>query len=132
MSKVADPLGPWLWGRDLRYAALAVICLTHGPVSIAELAARLSDLGFDPVDHKVLADALGHEVRRGRLVRVARGVYREGQIASRTRERILSRWRRSLPLPARPGPNLVRVDAEERRTDDGITIRTVYTADDLA
>jgi len=26
----------------------------------------------------------------------------------------------------------VRVDAEERRTDDGLTIRTVYTADDLA
>ncbi len=33
-------------------------------------------------------------------------------------------------LLPREGPNLVRVDGDERRTDDGITVRTVYTADD--
>ncbi|MDQ6613899.1 MAG: methylmalonyl-CoA mutase family protein [Actinomycetota bacterium] len=128
MPTIADPLTAQLWGRDLRYAALAVICLAGGPVSVGGVAAQLRHLGFDPVDRKALADALGHEVRRGRLRRVGRGRYAEGQMAPRTRQRILARWRRSLPLPR----NLTSVDADERRTDDGIPIRTVYTADDLA
>ena len=129
MPIIADPLDPGLWGRDLRYAALALICLAHRPVSITDLAARLSDLGFEPVDRKRLADALGHEVLRGRLLRVERGHYAEGKIALRTRQRILHRWRRSLPLAR---PNLKGMEADERRTDDGIPIRTVYTAADLA
>jgi methylmalonyl-CoA mutase, N-terminal domain len=73
MGPISEPLHPLLWGRHLRYAARAVLCL------------------------------------------------------ARTRYRILARWRRSLPLP----PNLRPMASEERRTDSGIEIRPVYTAEDL-
>jgi len=97
-------------------------------MSIGGLAGYLGAAGFDQVDRKTLADALGHEVARGRLRRVERGRYGRGEIAPRTRYRILARWRRSFPLSR----NLTTVDADERRTDDGIPVQTVYTAQDLA
>ncbi len=56
-------------------------------------------------------------------------MYAEGRIAPSTRQRVLARWRRSLPLPGR---NLTLMANDERRTDAGIPIRPVYTADDLA
>jgi methylmalonyl-CoA mutase, N-terminal domain len=129
MGPVSEPLQPLLWGRHLRYAALAVLCLARRPLGVAELLERLEGQGFTVVGRrpaKTLADALGHEVATGRLCRKARGEYRIGQIAPRTRCRILARWRRSTPLP-----NLSPMASDERRTDSGIEIRPVYTAGDL-
>ena len=138
MGPVSAPLSANLWGRHLRYAVLAVMCHARRPMGVAELLADLEARGFTVVGRrpaKTLADALGHEAARGRLIRVARGEYVVGQIAPRTRYRILARFRRSMPLP-RPVPqkvpNLAGMATDERRTDSGIEILPVYTADELA
>jgi methylmalonyl-CoA mutase N-terminal domain/subunit len=129
MGPVSEPLTPLLWGRHLRYAALAVLCQARRPLGVSDLLARLEGHGFTVVGRrpaKTLADALGHEVALGRLRRTARGEYGIGKIAPRTRYRILARWRRSTPLP-----NLSAMASDERGTDSGIEIRPVYTAGDL-
>jgi methylmalonyl-CoA mutase N-terminal domain/subunit len=76
---------------------------------------------------KVIADALGHEVSRGRLRRVDRGLYGLGQVPGRTMTRIRARLRAT---PAY-GSNLVAMASDARRTDSGIEIRPVYRPGDL-
>jgi hypothetical protein len=93
-----------LWGRDLRHAILALAASNSWRVwSIPELDAALQRCGLTVVgaqSSKVLADALGHEVYRGRMVRIARGHYRFGRMAPRTRRRVIRRLR----LTPRPAP----------------------------
>lgn len=89
------PLPRVLWGRDLRHAVLGLAAWDGRRVwSIPELQAALQRRGLAIAGDrpgKVLADALGHEVYRGRIVRVARGRYRFGRMAARTRRRVIRR-----------------------------------------
>jgi len=129
-NTISRPLEAELWGRDLRYAALAILILYPGPNSVQEILDVLEATGFTILGvrpAKVLADALGHEVRRGRAIRVGRGVYARGHIAGTTRRRILARYRNRNLAP----PNLEGMASDERRTDSGITIQPLYTAEDL-
>jgi hypothetical protein len=59
-------------------------------VSVRELVARLAARGFqlDGRASKIISDALRWEVRRGRVVRVARGRYRHGSAPISTARRI--------------------------------------------
>jgi hypothetical protein len=96
-----DGLPPQLWGRDLRHALLALLLSHPQTWTPASLLAALEAGGLVVVGDqpgKVVADALGHEVVRGRAVRVGRGLYRAGPVAERTSRRLRARWRaRRLP-----------------------------------
>lgn len=87
------PLPRALWGRDLRTAALALMLAHPGSWTVQQLRRSLITEGFDDPGNHVLADALGHEVVKGRLVRVRRGTYGLGRIPPRTVSRIRSRLR---------------------------------------
>jgi methylmalonyl-CoA mutase N-terminal domain/subunit len=110
------------------------------PLSVEEMGARLSSRGFAVVGRRpgqTLADALGHEVARGRARRVARGDYVSGRIARSTRYRVLAWFREESRLAAREAIsrsaiNLSPMADDERHTDSGIEIRPVYRPDDLA
>ena len=85
-----------LYGRDLRYAIVAMLLGAPGPLDIDEILRRIDaagDVVAADYPRKVVADALGHEVLRGRLVRVGRGTYGLGKIPRTTAWRI-GRWRR--------------------------------------
>jgi hypothetical protein len=91
---------PELWGRDLRHALLALLLSHRQTWTPASLLAALEARGLTVVGGqpgKVVADALGHEVRLGRAVRVGRGLYRAGAVAERTSRRIRARWRAAVP-----------------------------------
>ena len=85
-----------LRGRALRDAALAVLMARHPyVVSVAELLIALDDRGCEVIGHappKILADALRHEVKRGRAERVGRGLYVLGTVSRTTGWRIRRRW----------------------------------------
>ena len=98
MGPVSEPLSRHLWGRHLRYASLAVLLRARRPMSVAELRGNLEGLGFDIIGHrpvKTLADALGHEAARGRVIRVDRGRYRIGTIPPRIHASVAWASRRS-------------------------------------
>jgi hypothetical protein len=81
-----------LHSRDLRQAALAVL-VRAGVSSISEILEALSAAGFTVAGaspNKVLADALGHEVRLGR---VRRGHYAIARLPATTAWRVRQRWR---------------------------------------
>ncbi len=84
-----------LYGRVLRHAILALLLSTRRPMSIESIL-RALESGGDYVGgaypRKVLADALGHEVTRGRVLRVRRGWYRSGRVPKTTTWRA-GRWR---------------------------------------
>ncbi len=85
-----------LYGRDLRYAVVAMLLGAQGPLDIDDILQRIDaagDVVMGDYPRKVVADALGHEVVRGRLVRVRRGTYGLGHIPRTTAWRI-GRWRR--------------------------------------
>lgn len=88
-----QPLPRDLWGRDLRTAALALMLLDPGAWTVKQLRRGLVREGFDDPGGKVLADALGHEVAKGRLIRIRHGCYGLGSIPGRTRRRIQARLR---------------------------------------
>ena len=84
-----------LHGLDLRYAALLVLGVGDQPLCLDEIVADIEALGFltatspNPAmgPTKPLADALRWEIRRGRVRRVARGMYAAGPIDRSTRYR---------------------------------------------
>lgn len=66
-----------LWGRRLRSVCLAIL-RRAGRLTLPEIHALLHRHGHvieSDTSVKVLADALGYEVERGRARRVSRGVY---------------------------------------------------------
>jgi hypothetical protein len=85
-----------LWGRTLRHAALAVLLAAGRPLSPGEVLGRLEAMGFTvagPRAGKRLANALAHEVARGRLRRPARGRYATAAIPKVTASRVRRRLR---------------------------------------
>lgn len=87
------PHVPWqpLAGLRLRHAALCVLLLAGRPLTVAQLLRALSDRGHTVAasyPNKALADALAVEVRRGRAVRVRRGLYAAGTIPRTTAWRL--------------------------------------------
>jgi hypothetical protein len=74
--------GRELRGRGLRFLLLDVL-LRRGQASVGEMVEVLVEQGhvFRGRPSKVVSDALRWEVGHGRVVRVARGVYRVGRVA---------------------------------------------------
>ena len=76
---VVDPADhPPLRGRGLRWVLLDEL-KHHTELTVATMARILADHGFDLGPgraSKIISDALRWEVRRGRIARPARGVYR--------------------------------------------------------
>ena len=80
-----------LWGRHLRYGALAVLARHARPMKLVEIHRALHLEGYAiesrfPV--KRLADALGYESTLGRVRRVERGVYALGELTPGLRRSI--------------------------------------------
>src|SRR5690242_5973610 len=78
-------------GRELRVAALAVLAQHHRPMTLTEIHRELHLQGYaiesrTPVQR--LADALAYEARKGRAVRVDRGVYRVGVLNPADRRKV--------------------------------------------
>jgi len=91
-----------LRGRPLRYVLASIISATRpsasnpaGVVTVAQLVAQLQADGFVFAGRpsKVISDALRWEVRRGRVARLDRGVYRWVGAPQSTRSRISRRVR---------------------------------------
>lgn len=122
---LTDPLGephrdhragpPPLGGIDLRHALLIVLDRRRPePSTIAEMLHDLRGLGLFPAAigaPKTVSDALRWEVKRGRVVKVHRGLYRIGHLPETTRWRALrriERTRASYSGALRDPPKLVR------------------------
>ena len=87
------PHVPWqpLAGLRLRHAALSALLLAGRPLTVPQILQALSDRGHTVAadyPNKALADALAVEVRRGRVVRVRRGLYAPGTIPHTTAWRL--------------------------------------------
>jgi hypothetical protein len=107
-----------VWGRGLRFLLVDAL-MARPSMSVAELATVLADHGYHVAGRpsKVISDALRWEVRRGRVERLGRGVYRYrgAPVSTARRIRLFAalclRWRvattrTGVPLPvpdARPG-----------------------------
>jgi len=77
-------------GRDLRYAALGVLVRTGLPMSLPEIHRALHLGGYRIAGQgsvKRLGDALAYECTKGRVVRVARGMYALGELSPARRRR---------------------------------------------
>jgi hypothetical protein len=81
-----------LQGIDLRYA-LTMYLLQHGPTTVNELIEAMIWQGFDIGGRpsKQVSDALRWERRRGRVRRLARGLYGPGFVPRATEYRIHQR-----------------------------------------
>jgi hypothetical protein len=81
-----------LRGIELRYA-LTLYLLQHGPTTVDELIAAMKWQGFDIGGRasKQVSDALRWERRRGRVRRLARGLYGPGCVPRGTEYRIYHR-----------------------------------------
>ncbi len=81
-----------LQGIDLRYA-LTMYLLQHGPTTVGELIEAMDWQGFEIRGRasKQVSDALRWERRRGRVRRLARGLYGPGYVPRATEHRIYSR-----------------------------------------
>ncbi len=113
----SPPPEPPLRGRALRFVLIDEM-LRRRDMTVAEMVTVLvEDYGFDLGGRasKVISDALRWEVRRGRVVRLARGRYRFNRATRSTvrRVRLLARssrtWvvarRRSEKVPTAPRPH---------------------------
>jgi hypothetical protein len=91
-----------LAGIELRYA-LTLYLLQHGPTTVDELIKALTWQGFEVRGRasKQVSDALRWERRRGRVRRLARGLYGPGFVPRATEYRI---YERVLSLRARAKP----------------------------
>jgi hypothetical protein len=80
-----------LQGIELRYA-LTMYLLQHGPTTVDELIKALEWQGFEIRERasKQVSDALRWERRRGRVRRLARGLYAPGYVPRGTEYRIYS------------------------------------------
>ncbi|MGH3675280.1 MAG: hypothetical protein ACRDU5_05995 [Mycobacterium sp.] len=81
-----------LEGIELRYV-LTMYLLQHGPTTVEELIQAIRWQGFDVCGRasKQVSDALRWERRRGRVRRLARGVYAPGFVPRATEYRIHER-----------------------------------------
>ena len=81
-----------LQGIELRYA-LTLYLLQHGPATVDELIKAMKWQGFDIGGRasKQVSDALRWERRRGRVRRLARGLYGPGYVPRATEYRIHQR-----------------------------------------
>ena len=81
-----------LQGIELRYA-LTMYLLQHGPTTVDELIKAMEWQGFDIGGRasKQVSDALRWERRRGRVRRLARGLYGPGYVPRGTEYRIYNR-----------------------------------------
>ena len=79
-------------GMELRYA-LTLYLLQHGPTTVDELIKAMKWQGFDIGGRasKQVSDALRWERRRGRVRRLARGLYGPGYVPRGTEYRIYHR-----------------------------------------
>jgi hypothetical protein len=77
---------------ELRYA-LTTYLLQHGPTTVNELVEAMEWQGFhiDGRPSKQVSDALRWERRRGRVRRLARGLYAPGYVPRGTEYRIHNR-----------------------------------------
>jgi len=82
--------------EELRYLAVAELAERRQTMSPRDLAAVLEKRGFvfTGSGNKAVADALRWEVRKGRVVKPARGRYRIGVMPKSTRGWIVGRARR--------------------------------------
>jgi hypothetical protein len=78
-----------LQGLELRYA-LTMYLLQHGPTTVGELVDAMEWQGFAIGGRasKQISDALRWERRRGRVRRLARGLYGPGYVPRATEYRI--------------------------------------------
>ena len=124
-----DEAGGALRGRPLRYVLASLIAAVRpsatnpgGIVTVAQLVRQLEAQGFvfSGRTSKVVSDALRWEVRRGRVERLERGVYRWVGAPRSTRSRIERRVRavrRWLEWDLVEGRRLAAaMTAEQRRT----------------
>jgi hypothetical protein len=81
-----------LQGIELRYA-LTMYLLQHGPTTVKQLVDAMEWQGFavEGRASKQVSDALRWERRRGRVRRLARGVYGPGYVPRGTEHRIHTR-----------------------------------------
>jgi hypothetical protein len=81
-----------LQGIELRYA-LTMYLLQHGPTTVSELIEAMEWQGFTIGGRasKQISDALRWERRRGRVRRLARGLYGPGYVPRATEYRIYNR-----------------------------------------
>jgi hypothetical protein len=81
-----------LQGIELRYA-LTMYLLQHGPTTVGELIEAMEWQGFhiNGRASKLVSDALRWERRRGRVRRLARGLYGPGYVPRATEYRIHQR-----------------------------------------
>jgi methylmalonyl-CoA mutase, N-terminal domain len=124
------PLPRELWGIDLRHALLAILRFYGRPMSLDDIMTAIRRRGlvvWSQRPRKAVADALGHEISKERVVRVDRGVYRIGVVKGRTRRRISARLRMTPRYPS----TLEVMASDVRRTDSGIEIKPVYSPSDL-
>ena len=75
-----------IYGRPLRYLACIALRKARAPLSVAEIVRAIQADGWDLGDqpNKLVADALRWEVRKGRVVKVCRGLYRYGRMPRST------------------------------------------------
>src|SRR3546814_17912399 len=73
-------------GRELRYTLTIVLADVRRTLTVPELLEALNRLGLTAAGRpaKTISDALRWEVRKGRVVQLARGRYRTGRIPRST------------------------------------------------
>ena len=78
-----------LRGRGLRFVLVDELA-KHDQLTVAEMVHIVRRYGFDlgGRESKIISDALRWELARGRVVKVARGVYRYGKMPASTARRI--------------------------------------------
>ena len=78
-----------LRGRALRFVLVNELA-RHGTLSVAEMVVIVRRYRFDlgGRESKIISDALRWELARGRVVKLARGVYRYGRLPPSTARRI--------------------------------------------
>jgi hypothetical protein len=82
-----------VWGVELRYLLTWYLVESGSVLSVGDLVRFLQadGLGVEGPANKVVSDALRWEIRKRRVVRVARGRYRCGVMPRQTKSRIRSR-----------------------------------------
>jgi hypothetical protein len=93
-SPIPPPIGGAqpIRGRELRYAALAVLARAGTALTLPDIHRALHLRGFVISGHravKTLGDALAYECRQGRVHRTARGTYAIGELSPARRRRAL-------------------------------------------
>ncbi|MEY2397424.1 MAG: hypothetical protein QOJ00_598 [Actinomycetota bacterium] len=122
-----------LGGLYLRYELCLVLHEARGrSLTVAEIIERVEADGFTlgPLPHKVVADALRWEVRRGRARRVRRGVFATGHLARSSESKMRLNLRKlRAELAARHHPDDGDFEEADANADDrGAT--AVERADD--